>query len=111
MGSERLLPPLRRGGRGVAGGRKGLFHPDNFTFGQSLYVSRIYAAVMAVPGVDAAHITRLCRFRAARPERETAINLAQGFLAVGADEIVRLDNDRNFPQNGTVTVRPKGVGA
>ena len=95
----------------LPGGRKGFFHPDNFTFGQNLYVSRIYAAVMAVPGVDSAHITRLSRFRAPRRERETAINLAQGFLAVGPGEIVRLDNDRNFPQNGTLSIRPRGVGA
>jgi hypothetical protein len=95
----------------LPGGKKGFFHPDNFTFGQYLYVSQIYAAVMTVPGVDSAHITSLSRFRTARPERETAINLAQGFLAVGPDEIVRLDNDRNFPQNGTLRIGQRGVGA
>src|SRR5262249_55335733 len=30
----------------LPGGRRGFFHPDNFTFGDHLYVSRIYAAVM-----------------------------------------------------------------
>lgn len=95
----------------LPGGRKGFFHPDNFTFGDRLSVSRLYAAVAAVPGVESAQITLLARFKATQPDRDTAVNLRQGYLAVGADEIVRLDNDRNFPQNGTLSVRTKGVGA
>ena len=91
----------------LAGGSKGFFHPDNFTFGQGLYVSKIYAAVMAVPGVQSAQITRLARLRTAQPDSETNANLAQGFLAVGPDQIIRLDNDRNFPEKGSLTVRPK----
>jgi predicted phage baseplate assembly protein len=87
---------------------KGLFHPDRFTFGDRLYVSRIHAAVAAVSGVESVHITRLARFKASQPERDTAANLARGYLEVGADEIVRLDNDRNFPQNGTLAVRVRG---
>jgi hypothetical protein len=91
-------------------GETKLFHPDNFSFGQSLYVSRIFDAVAGVPGVSASHITRLCRYRAANFQAQTEANLKQGFLAVGPDEIVRLDNDRNFPENGTVVVKAKGVG-
>jgi hypothetical protein len=94
----------------LGGGRKGFFHPDNFSFGDQLYVSRIFAAVMAVPGVESAQITRLARLHAARPERETARNLSQGFLAVGSDQIIRLDNDRNAPEQGTLSVQAKGVG-
>jgi Baseplate J-like protein len=90
-------------------GRKGFFHPDNFSFGDSLYVSRLYAATMAVPGVESAEITRLARLHAARPDEETATNLRQGYLAIGADQVVRLDNDRNFPENGVLTLRAKGI--
>ena len=93
----------------LAGDNKGLFHPDNFSFGDYLYVSRIFAAVMKVPGVESAQITRLARLYAARPDRDTQRNLLQGFLAVGSDQIIRLDNDRNFPENGTLLVRAKGV--
>ena len=92
-------------------GTKGLFHPDNFSFGDYLYVSRIFAAVMAVAGVESATITRLARLHAARPDQDTKRNLQQGFLIVGGDQIIRLDNDRNFPENGTLFVRAKGVGA
>jgi len=93
----------------LPGGLKGFFHPDNFTFGDKLYVSKIFAAVMAVPGVQSAHITRLARSHAAQPDQETSINLAQGFLAVGSDQVIRLDNDRNFPQNGTLAVTLSGA--
>jgi hypothetical protein len=90
-------------------GSKGFFHPDNFTFGQNLYVSKIFAAVMGVPGVQSAKITRLAPLHSAQSDSETAANLAKGFLAAGADQIIRLDNDRNFPQNGTLTVIQKGA--
>jgi uncharacterized phage protein gp47/JayE len=95
----------------LPGGRTGLFHPDNFTFGQSLYVGQIYNAVAGVPGLRAAHIARLSRFGAADFEAQTAANLKRGFLPVRADEIVRLDNDRNFPENGTLLVRVPEAGA
>jgi hypothetical protein len=66
---------------------------------------------MAVPGVDSAQITRLARLRAARPDLETAANLRRGALPIGPDQIIRLDNDRNFPENGALSIRPKGGGA
>jgi predicted phage baseplate assembly protein len=89
----------------LTGGGKGFFHPDNFSFGDSLYTSRLFAAVMAVPGVDSARITRLARLHSAFPDVETQANLRQGFLAAGPDQIIRLDNDRNFPENGVLTVQ------
>ncbi len=94
----------------LAGGQKGFFHPDNFSLGDNLYVSKLYAAIMAVPGVESAQITRLIRSHSARPISETSTNLRQGYLQIGTNEIIRLDNDRNFPQNGTLAVVPKGVG-
>jgi predicted phage baseplate assembly protein len=84
------------------------FNPNNFSFGDNLYVSRIYAAAMSVAGVASAEITLLARLHAAQPSEDTAANLAQGFLAIGADEIVRLDNDPNFPQNGTLSLVATG---
>lgn len=93
----------------LPGGNKGLFHPDNFSFGDFLYVSRIFAAVMTVPGVESAQINRLARLHATFPDRDTKRNLLQGFLTVGSDQIVRLDNDRNFPENGALFIRSKGV--
>ncbi len=36
----------------LADGRLGIFHPDNFTFGQTVYLSPLYAKAQAVPGVS-----------------------------------------------------------
>jgi predicted phage baseplate assembly protein len=94
----------------LPGGRRGFFHPDNFSFGDNLYVSQLYATIMTVAGVESAQITRLAKLRAARPDAETSANLRQGYLRAGADQIIRLDNDRNFPENGTLAIRPKGTG-
>jgi len=90
-------------------GSLGFFHPDNFTFGDNLFASKIYAAAMTVPGVQSVTIARLARSRAAQPEQKTSLNLAQGFLQTGADEVIRLDNDRNFPENGTLAVTASGA--
>jgi predicted phage baseplate assembly protein len=92
----------------LADGSRGFFHPDNFTFGDNLYTSQIYAAAMGVPGVQAVTISRLARAHAAEPTRETSLNLNQGFLAVGSDQVIRLDNDRNSPENGTLSITSRG---
>jgi predicted phage baseplate assembly protein len=95
----------------LADGSNGFFHPDNFTFGDNLFTSRIYAAAAAVPGVQSVTITRLARAHSAQSGAETNANLAQGFLAAGTDEVIRLDNDRNFPENGTLSVTIVGAQA
>ena len=95
----------------LSGGGVGFFHPDNFTFGQSLYVSRIFDAIGTVEGVRASRIVRLCRYRAANFNSQTVDNLKQGFLKVGPEEIIRLDNDRNFPENGTLLLLIHESGA
>jgi hypothetical protein len=95
----------------LADGTNGFFHPDNFTFGDNLFTSRIYAAAAAIPGVQSVTITRLVRAHAAQPVVETNANLTQGFLFAGTDEVIRLDNDRNFPENGTLLVTIVGAQA
>jgi hypothetical protein len=66
---------------------------------------------MAVPGVQSVTITRLARTHAAQPAADTSVNLAQGSLVTGTNEVIRLDNDRNFPENGTLTVTVLGAQA
>jgi Baseplate J-like protein len=84
-------------------GRRGFFHPDNFTFGQPLIVSRVYAAAQAVPGVREVEITLL--ERQAEPGGHA---LDQGLLEIGPREIVRLDNDPNFAEHGVLRVTVGG---
>jgi hypothetical protein len=90
----------------LAGGGKGFFHSDNFSFGDDLHVSKLHKAVMSVAGIESARITRLARLHAANTDGETQLNLAQGFLAIGPSEIVQLDNDRNFPERGVLSLMP-----
>jgi predicted phage baseplate assembly protein len=86
-----------------ADGSLGFFHPDRFSFGQPLYVSALYAAVMAVEGVDGANVTRLQRWG-----RTAAGELAQGYVPAGRLEILRLDNDPDAQENGVLSLELGG---
>lgn len=92
-------------------GQRGFFHPDNFTFGQPLYLSELYAAVEQVEGVDSAVVTRFIRLHEVDPEPNrptTQENLDRGFLPMGRLEIMQLDNDLNFPENGVLRLIMQG---
>lgn len=89
--------------RVLRNGRPGFFHPDNFSFGQPLYLSRLYAAVENVSGVDSATV-RLFKRYTDLPNQE----LEQGFIPMGRLEVVRLDNDPNFPENGVLRLQMLG---
>jgi hypothetical protein len=92
-----LLP-----GRHV-GGTIGLFDPANFTFGQPVYLSRIYAAVENVEGVESAIVQEFHPYG-----RDPADELANASIPIGAWEIARLDNDRSNVENGTLTITTGG---
>ena len=90
-------------GSGVAGGRRGFFHPDNFTFGQPLYLSQVYRVAMGVAGVASVDIVRFQRLgRAANHEIEN------GVLTTSGLEIVELANDPNFPEKGKLDIALAG---
>jgi predicted phage baseplate assembly protein len=86
-----------------AGGERGVFHPDNFTFGQPVHVSPIVAAAQATDGVRFAAITRLQRL-GGRDEGA----LEHGRLSVGPLEVARLDNNASFPEHGKLTFAVEG---
>jgi hypothetical protein len=86
-------------------GTRGFFHPDLFTFGQPLYLSQIYQTAMAVDGVAWVEVTTFQRWSKApnlRLENGVLVNqdIANGALTAGRLEVLRLDNDPNFPENG-----------
>jgi hypothetical protein len=81
--------------RTLPDGRRGLFHPDNFSFGQPVYLSSIFAAAQAVTGVDSLLVTKF-----QRQGRDSKEALDSGVLELGRLEIARLDNDPNFPEHG-----------
>jgi hypothetical protein len=89
----------RLGSRVLRDGRRGVFHPDNFTFGQPVYLSPIYAEARQVPGVDSVVITA---FRRQHSDDELA--LQEGRIVLDRLEVARLDNDPNYPERGVVTL-------
>lgn len=84
----------------------GLFYPDNITFGQKIFVSDIYKYIVDLQGVLSVTIDDFRRMT--DPPGKTKEYLSKGFLEVGELEITRLDNDRNFPENGILTIRTMG---
>jgi hypothetical protein len=86
-----------------ADGVKGLFHPDNWTFGQGVKLSSIYAAVARVRGIECAEVTTFKRLR-----KPAADELSKGVLPMQWDEIARMDNDRNFPERGRLVIQLTG---
>jgi hypothetical protein len=91
--SSRILP----------NGQKGLFYPDNFTFGQTVYLSPLYAAARAIAGVTAISATTF------QPQGvATNQYLHAGEIKLAPLQIARLDNDRNFPDHGQLTLLMEG---
>ncbi|PWT99388.1 MAG: putative baseplate assembly protein [Terriglobia bacterium] len=90
----------------LADGTRGFFHPDNLTFGDGVYASRIVAAAQAVTGVSSVRLTRLKRLviGEAPPVAGESDVPKSGVLDLGSFEIPRLDNDPNFPENGRLTL-------
>jgi len=91
------------GARDLPDGRRGVFHPDNFTFGQPVYLSPLIARAMEVPGVRWVEVDRFQRQgETSRGELDRAV------LEVDRLEIVRLDSDPNRPENGVISFAMEG---
>jgi predicted phage baseplate assembly protein len=92
--SNRILP----------NGQVGFFYPGNFTFGQPVYLSRIVAAAMQVPGVHWVDTddTPSKPNHFLRWGQASHGETAAGEIDMAPLEIVRLDNDPNFPENGKI---------
>jgi predicted phage baseplate assembly protein len=89
--------------RRLTDGRFGLFHADNLSFGDGIYLSTLVAAAQAVPGVESVKVAKLQRmYEPANGEIEN------GVLPLGPLEIARLDNDPSFPENGRLRLDVRG---
>ena len=87
----------------LSDGSRGFFHPDNFSFGDPIYLSRLCAAMEAVEGVDSVEINTFKRL-AKLPAEE----LRKSYIAMDPLEVARLDNDPNFPERGILRLNMKG---
>jgi hypothetical protein len=89
--------------RDLPDGRRGYFHPDNFTFGQPVYLSQLYRFAMQQPGVASVLVKRFQRWgKVANQE------IDNGLLTPAALEIAQLDNDPSFPEHGKLEFDVQG---
>ena len=91
--SNRILP----------NGDTGLFHPDNFTFGQPVYLSKLYSVIHKQAGVTSVTIKKF-----QRQGINSTSALQSGKLNMGKTEIARLDNNPNAFENGILTLNMTG---
>jgi predicted phage baseplate assembly protein len=85
--------------RQLPDGQRGFFHPDNLTFGEGIYLSKLVATAQAIDGVQSVTVKKLQQ-RFAEAEDE----IASGVLPLDAMQIAQLDNDPNFPEHGKLTL-------
>jgi hypothetical protein len=79
------------------------FFADRFTFGTPLYRARLEQAVVAVAGVKGV--------LAIRHRRRAALNTLEPLpaaLRLGIGEVLRIDNDPDWPERGTIRIVTEG---
>ena len=81
---------------------RGFFSADNFTFGDPLRRSQLEAVVQRVPGVRA---TGEIQIRRRGYIDWTVLN---GPYQVGQREVLRLENDPDYPERGTLELIMEG---
>jgi hypothetical protein len=84
-------------------GTPGFFYADSFTYGTPLYRSNLEAAIQSVLGVNGVLDIQY--------RQRGGSNVFQDLpevLPIGAGEILRVANDPNFPERGTIRVIAEG---
>ena len=84
-------------------GRRGLFHPDEWTFGQALHRSRLEGRLHQVAGVEHVVSIVMKRFNAPTPGAPNVEVLEMGF-----DEVVLLANDPDHLERGLIRFEIRG---
>jgi hypothetical protein len=75
-------------------GERGFFYPDNFGFGQPVYLNELYVAARAVPGIERVDITTFQR------QDIPGTGLKDGVLPMDWLEIAMLENNPRYPERG-----------
>lgn len=76
-------------------GRRGFFHPDDWTFGQALHASQIAGRVQAVPGIDHIKSIEMKRFHGGTAGGASVIEVA-------ANEIILVETDPDHMERGLI---------
>ena len=80
-------------------GTEGFFYADSFTFGTPLYRANLEAAIQGVTGVSG-----VLDIEYRRRGSSSTFQPLPPVLQIGAGEILRVANDPNFPERGTIRV-------
>jgi len=83
-------------------GRRGFFHPDNFSVGTTVYLPKIIGRVLSINGVKSLKVKTFTRLSGSETD------LVPKKISVSRDEIARLDNDPISPENGVLIVEAHG---
>lgn len=78
-------------------GQRGFFHPANFGFGQTVYLSPIIAAARQIPGVTDVQVDEFHPLGTS-----PAGEIAAGKIEIGPLQIARVDNDPSAPEHGWI---------
>ena len=85
----------------TADGRLGFFHPDRWTFGQPLWASEIGGRIHQIAGIDHVIAISIKRWHEANPGTEA-------MATVRPNEILRVRNDPNHPEDGVIRFEIRG---
>ena len=83
-------------------GRRGFFHPDNWTFAQRIRKSEVAGRVHQVTGVEHINAIAWGRFNAPTPGMYADAASGPDELFVGADEIIQVHNDPDHLERGFI---------
>jgi hypothetical protein len=83
-------------------GRRGFFHPDNWTFAQRIRKSEVAGRVHQVTGVEHINAIAWGRFNAPTPGMYADAESGPDELFVGADEIIQVHNDPDHLERGFI---------
>ncbi|MEM9446417.1 MAG: hypothetical protein AAGA18_13820 [Verrucomicrobiota bacterium] len=82
-------------------GRRGFFHPDEWTFGQALYESQIAGRIYEITGIDRIRFINMRRWNAHTPGTGKKIEISP-------QEIIQVRNDPNHMESGFIRFDMKG---
>jgi hypothetical protein len=83
----------------------GFFAPGRLGFGEDVYASDIFQALMALDGVENVCLNRFKRFGDQYPDQT-----ASGRIQMDGLEIAVCDNDSRYPERGFITLTMTGGG-
>lgn len=83
-------------------GRMGFFHPDSWTFGQSLHASQIVGRVQRIEGVEHVINVKLGRWNEVMP------NAGDEIANLRPNEIIQVLNDPDHMENGFIGFEVRG---